>query len=131
MSAFVETLPFGVRFTVPGAPRTKKNSGKIWNRGNRRIIRPSEAWLEWRDMVKRYTATKPEFRLRIDKPVNCCAHFYRDREAGDSHGYYNGIADVLQEIEVVVDDKWLVSWDGSRLLKDNMRPRTEVVLTWA
>lgn len=128
--AFVTALPNGYRFTLPTAPRTKKNSGTIQNRGKKRVIRPSESWLHWRNEVMKYVGTKPEFRLRIDRPVNVCALFYRDRDAGDASGYYNGLGDVLEEIGVVTNDRLLVSWDGSRLRKDAANPRTEVTLTW-
>jgi hypothetical protein len=64
----------------------------------------------------------------IDYPVNCRALFYRDANRGDAVGLYQGLADVLEHGGVVTNDKYLVSWDGSRLLKDSARPRVEVEL---
>ena len=61
--------------------------------------------------------------------ANCMATFYRDAERGDATGYYQGLADVLQEIGVVTDDKHLTQWDGSRLLVDKANPRVVVTLT--
>lgn len=119
------------RLTLFGAPRTKKNSGTIWRVGTRTVIKPSDAWLAWRDTVRASLAQRPEFALGFSIPLNCAATFYRDREAGDAVGYYQGLADILEECGVVQDDKWIVSWDGSRLKKDRDCPRVELTLTWA
>lgn len=120
---------------LPGKPRTKKNSGRIVPRGGHHIILPSEAWAGW------CKAVAPQIRAvlsrkgitPIDYPVNCAALFYRDALRGDACGFYQGLADLLQHGGAVVDDKYIVSWDGSRLLKDASRPRVELVLmkTWA
>ena len=121
---------------VPGAPRTKKNRGKIWKRGSRTVIRPAEPWLRWRDAVagegvlvngKRHWGVSPTLLPTGD--WNAAAHFYRDRAAGDAVGYYQGVADVLEELGVVANDRQLVSWDGSRLFVDRANPRVELTLT--
>jgi len=134
-----------VRFMVPGAPRTKKNSGSVKTltiKGKRRKIHmPSEAWLTWRDIVMLHKARiLDEIRRQAGVPrtwqppiawdVNCRALFYRDANRGDAVGYYQGLADVLQEIGVVKDDVFIVSWDGSRMLKSATAPHVEVVLEW-
>ena len=62
-------------------------------------------------------------------PVNCRALIYRDALRGDAVGFYQAVGDLLQLAGVVVNDKYLVSWDGSRLLKDSARPRVELELT--
>lgn len=119
--------------TLPGPPRTKKNSARIMNRGTRRILRPSEAWLAWRDDVRRWwLQTFPASRRPTVPPaveVNCAARIYRDARRGDAVGYYQGIADVLEELGVVENDRLIVAWDGSRLLLDPTNPRVELTLT--
>ena len=65
----------------------------------------------------------------IDTPHNIAAVFYRDANRGDAVGYYQGLADLLEKFGIVSNDKWLVSWDGSRLRKDKLNPRVEVELT--
>jgi Holliday junction resolvase RusA-like endonuclease len=122
-----------LHLTVPGPPRTKKNSGRIIPRGQHHIILPSEAWETWRDMALPWLRREMA-RLRLAPmahPVNCLALFYRDANRGDAVGYYQGLADVLEKAGVVVNDKWIVSWDGSRLMKDASRPRVELELTSA
>ncbi len=122
-----------VAFVIHGAPRTKKNSGRlitgriiVGTRFRRRspTILPSRAWENWKNTALVAGVTGPP----IDYPVNCNAAFYRDRAQGDAVGYYQGLADFLEKRQIVTDDKWLISWDGSRLYKDAAAPRVEVVL---
>ena len=122
-------------FTLPGAPRTKKNSSSLewrWSpKAKKRVpkVIPSQAWREWRTNLKAYCLPRPEFRLRIQQPVRVSAAFYCDNSHPDSHGLYNGLADVLQELEVVLDDNWIRDWDGSRVLDGADDPHTEVTIT--
>lgn len=140
-------------FTVPGPPRTKKTSNRLVMAGGKHRVLPSESWEMWcnaavpvlavmlgpmRAGVER-TRVKVEgreitmdgtYKGPIAHPVNCRAIFFRDALRGDAVGYYQGLADLLQKARVVEDDKWIVSWDGSRLAKDAERPRVEVVLSW-
>lgn len=120
-----------LRLALPGKPRTKKNSGRIVPRGRHHIILPSEAWTKWsKSVAPLLRASMAKAGLKpIAEPVNCAARFYRDAERGDACGFYQGLADLLQHGEVLIDDKFIVSWDGSRLLKDSARPRVELVLT--
>lgn len=116
--------------TLPGPPRTKKNSATISRVGTRVVLRPSEAWMAWRDAV-RVAALRAGWHRHapIAAPVNCAALFYRDARRGDACGYYQGLADVLEEIGVVDDDKRIEQWDGSRLLVDRADPRVVLTLT--
>lgn len=114
---------------VHGAPRTKKNHGKRIKRGHRIFHVPSDAYTKWESFAV------PQMRIArrgappIEGPVNVAARFYRDALVGDAVGYYQALADALEAAGVVADDKWIVSWDGSRLDKDADRPRVEVVIT--
>jgi hypothetical protein len=93
-------------------------------------VLPSEAFCDWqRDVLAalRGPVARTE-GLPIRYAVNCRAIFYRDANVGDACGYYQGLGDVLQALGVVDNDKRLVSWDGSRLDKDALRPRVEVEL---
>lgn len=122
-------------------PRTKKNSPQIIPHMTHPILVPSEAYRAWeraakRQLVQDAVCVKPG---RVDsirwagepitEPVNCEARFYRDALRGDAVGFYQGLADFLQEIGVVKNDSLIVSWNGSRLLKCAERPRIELVLT--
>jgi hypothetical protein len=118
-----------VTLTLPGAPRTKKTSQRIWRVGKRKVVIPSDAWMAWRDSVRAHAITGRWPKYGLSVPLNCCAHFYRDAKRGDAVGYYQGLADVLEEIGVVADDRWITQWDGSRLFVDRENPRVQLVLT--
>lgn len=119
-------MPLEYRYTLPGAPRTKKTSNRLVWAGKRQIILPSKAWATWCRNVRR--ALGPCFTLP-DRPYNCQALVYRDALRGDAVGYYQGIADVLESLKVVSNDKWILTWDGSELLVDRANPRVELILT--
>ena len=113
------------RLTILGKPRTKKNSRVAGRDG--RVIFASRAWSRWLagSVISWYEGA----RAPITVPVNCRARFYRDANRGDAVGFYQGLADLLEKNGVVTNDRLIVSWDGSRLLKDAARPRVEVELT--
>jgi hypothetical protein len=109
---------------------------------------PSAAWREW---LKDATIEVDGFKLvetgkgksrqvllwttparpwvPISEPVNCAAVFYRARDVGDILGYEQGLADLLQDRGVIVNDALLRTWDRSRLATTDGRPRVEVELT--
>ena len=101
---------------IPGAPRTKKNHGSVIQRGGRRFHIPSGAWLAWRDAVHAENLKLPlrdRYPQLASRSYNCAAVFYRDAARGDAVGYYQGLADLLEYLGVVPNDRYIVSWDGS------------------
>jgi len=113
-----------ITFTVFGIPRTKKTSNRIvWVRGKPKVL-PSLAWEKWVETCVIVPSTPVPYR-----EYNVTALFYRDALRGDSHGYYQGLADLLEKHHIIANDVTLVSWDGSRMLKDKDNPRVEVTLT--
>ena len=108
-----------------GPPRSKKNSGRIVRAGKRLRLLPSAAQVSW--------AKSAIFQLRaqwrsaaITKPVSVRAMFFRERNVGDLINFMQAVADALEHAGVVVNDRLIVSWDGSRLSKDAVRPRVEL-----
>lgn len=87
-----------------------------------------EAWnktAQWSLFVE----VKRKMPRSVTAPVNCAALIYREALTGDAVGYYQALADALEEAGIVENDRLIVSWDGSRLLKDAANPRIEVTLT--
>lgn len=121
------------KFIIYGAPRTKKNSGQIITTGSRPRLLPSDSWRVWcrSGLVQLRQLMSLHKISPIDYPVNCKAIFYRERNVGDAANYYNGLADLLELSGLVDNDKYIISWDNSRLKKDALRPRVEFVLTQA
>lgn len=130
-----------ISFTIPGKPRTKKNSGWRTKYGGKQM--PSKAYLQWdsdaQKHLLKWAVRNEEFlnwcsynRYGPDPcsamPMNCQAIFYRDALRGDAVGYYQALADTLQKFGLVKNDSLIEQWDGSRLLKDAKNPRIEVTL---
>jgi Holliday junction resolvase RusA-like endonuclease len=114
-------------FTIPGAPRTKKTHSRIVQAGGRPRILPSKQYLQWdRDARVHLLMTWREPVIHAE--VNCKALFYRDALTGDATGYYQALADTLEKAGVIHNDRLIVSWDGSRLMKDAVNPRVEVTI---
>jgi hypothetical protein len=115
--------------TVFGAPRQKKNSGRVVFHGPRcpmckrgtghpRIL-PSLAWENWAKMAIPQISNGTVFP---DEALNIRALFYRDSiRRVDACNLYEGLADVLEGGGIVRDDAQLVELD-----RDN--PRVEVSL---
>jgi hypothetical protein len=115
---------------IPSPPRTKKNSSRIvgTRRGNPRLL-PSEAFAAWNAVAQMELAQvrMKETGLPFRGPVNLRALFFRHADVGDAVGFYQSLADALQEGRIVENDRQVRQWDGSRLLKDAVNPR--IILT--
>ncbi len=57
------------------------------------------------------------------------AQIFRERNVGDLGNYLAAICDALESAGVVINDKWIQSFDGSRLSLDRDNPRVEIVLS--
>lgn len=114
---------------ILGAPRTKKNHSRIVRGpGGFPILVPSKEYKAWEKVA--VLQMKVQWREQpIARACQVRARVFRERATGDLVNYLGAIADALQVANVVVDDKWIVSWDGSRLLKDAKRPRVELEIT--
>jgi Holliday junction resolvase RusA-like endonuclease len=115
-------------FVITGAPRTKKNSSVMDFRSGRTRKLPSKPFQEWNKSAQMQLAIVRAGRRRfpITIPVNVRAFIFREQASGDASNYYQAIADALQEGRIVTNDSLIVSWDGSRLLKDAVNPRVEI-----
>jgi hypothetical protein len=145
-------------FTVLGPPRTKKNSPQIVPGLKHPLLVPSEAYKRW---LKVAIVQVPGIltalldagvELPITAAVNVRAVFFRQSNTGDAVGYYQALGDFLQMPKskldkktgkmkiarhgagILVDDRQIVHWAGSRLDKDSFNPRIEVSIeivdTW-
>lgn len=126
-----------MKFIIIGSPRTKKNSQQIAK--NRRT---GSLFIASDPVKKKYQKTAVEQLavqlaemkeygawIPLDGPVHVRATFYRDKNLGDLVGYMQMIADCLEKGCVVVNDRLIESWDGTRMTKDADNPRTELEVT--
>ena len=111
---------------IVGAPRTKKTSNRVVRAGSFTKVLPSEAFTRWEAMAVPQMRIAWAGRQPVTYPVNVRAVFYRDANRGDLIGYMQALADALETAGVLENDKYVLSWDGSRLRVDRERPRVEV-----
>jgi Holliday junction resolvase RusA-like endonuclease len=123
-------IPRQWRFTLVGAPRTKKTSNIMVTKGKPRIL-PSKAFSAWNRIaqVELARVRSAQVGFPIEGHVNVRAWFYQDVDRADPVGLYQALADALQEGRIVINDRQIRSWDGSRLLADKENPRIEVWIT--
>jgi Holliday junction resolvase RusA-like endonuclease len=118
-----------IKFTIPIAPISKKNSQRIFrpNGMNRPIIVPSEQY-------KRYEKEAALFipkGIYISTPVNVkCLFYMPTRRKCDLTNLLEAIDDVLVKAGLLADDNYTVveSHDGSRVYYDKENPRTEIYI---
>lgn len=125
-----------IKFTIPLAPVTKKNSQTIAvNKATGRpFILPSKKYKEYEYKCGEYIpfdratgdTTKPD-----TYPVNVkCLFYMPTRRSVDLTNLLEAIDDILTTYNVLPDDnsKYLGGHDGSRVLYDKDNPRTEVII---
>ena len=117
-------------FTIPLPPVTKKNSQQILvnKRTGKPFIMPSK---KYKDYVKQAGLFIPA----IDKPLNgqyniTCLFYMPTRRRVDLTNLLEAIDDVMVETGLLADDHSgiIVGHDGSRVLYDNVNPRTYVAI---
>ena len=122
--------------TILGVPRVKKNNQSVvLARSRTGKYYPkkvdTKAYKEWhKNAVPQINLQKPS--LEIDFPVNLACRFYMDTEVKvDLSALYEGIQDVLVELNVLSDDTYTIvaSHDGSGVFVDKTNPRMEIEIT--
>jgi len=117
-----------------GPPITKKTGQQIVLHGKRPRLLPSKAYRQLLPsavpelMAQRRGAPWPlnrEGGRRVDVQVR--ATFYlAPKQRPDLSGLLEACGDILQAAGVIFNDYSIISWDGSRRVRDGSEPRTEV-----
>jgi Holliday junction resolvase RusA-like endonuclease len=124
------------RLTILGVPRVKKNNqAVVLARSKTGKYYPkkvdTKAYKQWhKDAIPQINLQKPSFE--IDFPVNLACRFYMDTTGKvDLSALYEGIQDVLVELNVLTDDNYTIvaSHDGSGVFVDRANPRMEIEIT--
>ena len=127
----VRPLTAPLSIVVTGKPITKKNSAELAvnRKTGSTFIVPSRQYRQWaRDTVPQVQPVAYQ-QGAIEQPVCLTAVIYRERRVGDLVNYLQAVCDLLQDAGMLVDDKWVESFDGSRLDCDKHNPRIELTLT--
>ena len=125
------TLHEPVRFVIPIAPITKKNSQQIIQIKGRPCIIPSARYKQYEREAGYYV---PRQQAAINYPVTIKAVYYmQTRRRVDLTNLHESLHDLLVHHGVLADDncRIVVSTDGSRVRYDKHNPRTEVEITEA
>lgn len=118
-----------IKFTIPLAPVTKKNSQRIVinRRTGRPLIMPSAAYKDY----EREAALFIPRGVTIKTPVNVeCLFFMPTRRKCDLTNLLEAIDDILVKTGLLSDDNYTIiaSHDGSRVFYDKDNPRTEIII---
>lgn len=113
-------------------PRTKKNSQQILTnkKTGRSFVMPSGAYKAYEKAA--LSLIPKGVRVGIDYPVNVrCVFYMETRRKVDLANLLEAADDVLVKAGVLADDNSgiVAGHDGSRVLYDRERPRTEIEIT--
>jgi len=119
-----------ISFTIPLAPVTKKNSQQIFTnkKTGKPFIAPSRKFLDYEALAMFYL---PRVST-IDVAVNVkCLFYMPTARRVDLTNLLEAIDDIMVKAGLLADDSFTVieSHDGSRVLYDKEKPRTEVYIT--
>ena len=121
-----------IKFTIPIAPVTKKNSQRIitlrTKHGTVQKIMPSAAFEQYQKDAGYFI---PHRGKKISYPCEVVCLFYMPTHRDvDLTNLEEAIDDVMVHYGLLADDnsKIIASHDGSRVLYDKDRPRTEVTI---
>ena len=119
-----------LKITIPGDPRTKKNSGQLIRHPNgRAYILPSKAFREYEEKAGWYIHCRSEM---IDYPVDVAVRYYMEtRRKVDLVNLLEATCDILTRYKVLADDNSgiVASHNGSAVLYDKGNPRAEIEIT--
>ncbi len=118
-----------ITFTISLPPVTKKNSQRVYRRGNSLLLLPSQAYEDYERFARWYLKGTGK---KLDVPCEVkCLFYMKTRRRVDLTNLLEAIDDVLVKYKVLADDNSsiIVSHDGSRVLYDPENPRTEVTIT--
>ena len=126
-----------IQFTIPLAPISKKNSQRIlWRWAKDRstgrqkrtpYIAPSEAFENYQESALWFV---PKGK-HINEPVNVkCLFYMPDRRKVDLTNLLEAVDDIMVTAGLLADDNYTIveSHDGSRVLYDKDKPRTEIYI---
>ena len=124
------------RLTILGVPRVKKNNQSVvLARSKSGKYYPkkvdTKAYKDWhKKAIPQINLQKPS--VEIDYPINLECRFYMDTTGKvDLSALYEGIQDVLVELNVLSDDNYTIvaSHDGSGVFVDKNNPRMDILIT--
>ena len=121
-----------IEFTIPVAPKTKKNGMQIIQIKGRNIILPSKQYLAFEKECLPYLNHVKQAAGIINYPVNIeCLFFTETKRKIDLTNLLNAIDDAMVKSGLILDDNRdiIAAHDGSRVFHDKFNPRIEIKIT--
>lgn len=120
-----------MKFVIPLNPISKKNSMRIVinPKTKRPFILPSSQYCKYEKACKPFI---PKVEEAINYPINLkCIFYMQTRRRCDLCNMEESISDILTKYGVIEDDNRniIASYDGSLVLYDKEKPRTEIEIT--
>ena len=121
-----------LRYEILLPPITKKNSQQILTnpKTGRPFIMPSKQYKDYERNAGWYLRPRPPHPIECRLNVKCL--FYMPtRRAVDLNNLLEAATDVLVKYQILKDDncRIVVAHDGSRVLYDKDKPRTEIYIS--
>lgn len=121
-----------LRYVIPLSPITKKNSMRIvQNRKTKRpYLLPSRQYKEYEAAAALHLTPRPPRPIECELNVKCLFYMPTRRKT-DLTNLLEAVDDILVHAGIIADDNYTIiaSHDGSRVLYDKHRPRTEITIT--
>ena len=116
--------------TIPGRAYVKKNGAKVF--GHKLVYTPQ--YQGWKQTARLYIKTQGKFFSNAELPFRGrlrlqAVFFFTDRRSEpDLSALYEGVQDELQAMQIIENDKHIVSHDGSTKVFGHPEQRVEVSL---
>ena len=112
---------------IPGQPVTKKNSQVARCVKGKPVLIQSQAYRVYeRAALTALLAYRGE---RVTGPVEVTVLYWlKDNRRPDLNNLLAATADILEKAGVIVNDREIVSWDGSRVMGKSPDPRAEITI---
>lgn len=121
-----------IKFSIPVAPKTKKNGMQIIQIKGRNILIPSKQYRQFeKECLPYLNRVKAQIGV-VNYPINLKCIFYTDTKRKiDLPNLLNAIDDAMVKAGLIVDDNRdiIAGHDGSRVYHDKISPRLEIEIT--
>jgi Holliday junction resolvase RusA-like endonuclease len=116
---------------IPGRPTTKKNSQQIFinKHTHRPFISQSDTYKNYEELCLWYLR---KYKQRYEDKVHIQALYWmpNKRSWPDLIGLLQATCDILQKAQIITNDRYVDSLDGSRIVGvDRDNPRCEITIT--
>lgn len=135
------SLPVTLRMTGvrPTLAKNSRNIGLVWSKKFKRKVPIS---LHSKNFVTALKIGMPQLKHQwgnrspvgsADERLWVMAHFYSGKgSVPDLDGCMVGLGDLLQRAGIITNDRWIASWDGSRIIEwrtHNAEPGTDLTIS--